>query len=316
MTTALITGIHGRLAALVAGVLAGQADVRVIGVDRGPPEKLLRGVEMRVSDLRGRPLLELLRSTGADVVVHLAQIGEERSAPGRETAVQGNVISTMELLGACVVAGVRRVVLRSSTLIYGARHDLPAFVTEAAPARPAGHAGLVHNYVEIERFVGDFAGKHPDLSIAVLRCAGLVGAAVSSPLARYFGQPLPPVLLGFDPRIQVLHPDDAAVAFALAALANGVDGPFNLAADDPLTLSHAIQLADRRSLPLPGPLFDAAELFGAARRIGVLPFDVDFLRYSCVADPRRAHETLGWTPQHTAEAALRELAPRRELAAQ
>src|SRR5690348_5421065 len=117
MTTALITGIRGRLAALVAGTLAGQADVHVIGVDRAPPEIALPGVEMRASNLRGRPLLELLRSTGADVVVHLAQMGEERSAPGRETAVQGNVISTMELLGACAAAGVRRVVLRSSTLV-------------------------------------------------------------------------------------------------------------------------------------------------------------------------------------------------------
>src|SRR5262245_11259121 len=258
MTTVVVTGIGGRLAQMVAGALAGQADVRVVGVDRAPTEPSIPGVDARVSNLRGQALLELLREVNADVVVHLAQFGEERAAPGREAAVRGNVITTMELLGACASAGVRRVVLRSSTLVYGARYDLPALIGEPTPLRMPPLPGLTRDYVEAGRFAADFAQKRPELSIVVLRCAGLVGGGVSSPLSRYLGQARPRVMLGFDPRIQVLHPADAAVAFALAVLVDGVSGAFNIAADGPLTLTHAILLTGRRPLSLPGPLLNIA----------------------------------------------------------
>jgi UDP-glucose 4-epimerase len=315
MTTVVVTGVGGRLAQTVAGVLAGQAGVQVVGVDRAPVEPPLLGIDTRVSNLRGQALLELLREVGANVVVHLAQFGEERAAPGREAAVRGNVITTMELLGACAAVGVRRVVLRSSTLVYGARHDQPALVAETAQLHMPARPGLTRDYVEIGRFAADFAQKRPELSIVHLRCAALLGG-VSSPLSRYLSQPMPRTLLGFDPRIQVLHMADAAVAFVLAALADGVSGAFNVAADGSLTLIQAILLAGRRPLPIPGPLFDAAGLFGgsAANLTGALPFDPGFLRYSCVADTRRAREELGWLPQHSADAALRELTPERELA--
>ncbi len=314
MTTVIVTGIGGRLAQMVAGALAGQADMRVVGVDRAPTEPSIPGVDARVSNLRGQALLELLREVNADVVVHLAQFGEERAAPGREAAVRGNVITTMELLGACAAAGVRRTVLRSSTLVYGARHDLPALIAEPTPSRLPPRPSLTRDYVEIERFALDFAQKRPDLAIVVLRCAGLAGDGVSSPLSRYLGQPAPRTVLGFDPRIQVLHPADAAVAFALAALAGSVRGVFNIAADGPLTLIHAIRLAGRRPLPLPGLLFGTAGLLGGADLIGELPFDTDFLRYSCVAHVRRAGDELGWLPQYSSDEALRELAPEPELA--
>jgi UDP-glucose 4-epimerase len=316
MPTVVVTGVAGRLAQIVAGALAGQSDVRVVGVDRAPVEPPLLGVETHVSNMRGQALLELLGETAAEVVVHLAQFGEERSAPGREAAVRGNVITSMELLGACAAAGVRQVVLRSSTLVYGARHDLPALAVESTPLAMPARPGLTRDYVEIERFAADFATKHPDLSIAILRCAGLVGRGVASPLARYLGQPMPRMLLGFDPRVQVLHPADAGAAFALAALSREASGPFNIAADGPLTLSRAILLAGRRPLPTPGPLFDAAGLLGgnAARVTGVLPFDSAFLRYSCVSDTHRAQEVLGWLPQHGADEALRELASGQEVA--
>jgi UDP-glucose 4-epimerase len=144
------------------------------------------------------------------------------------------------------------------------------------------------------------------LHIAILRCAALAGGGVASPLARYLAQAAPRTLLGFDPRIQVLHPADAAVAFALAAVSTFA-GPLNIAADQPLTLAHAIRLAERRPLPLPGPLLDLASITGAQALPGLLPFPLAFLRYPCVADPRRARAELGWQPQYSAVEALQHL---------
>lgn len=314
MTSVLITGIGGNLAAMIAGALARQPGVQVVGVDRQLPDRPLPGVELQRAEMRGHSLRELLHATSAEVVIHLAQLGEERPITDREQAVQGNLLATMDLLGACVATGVRRVALRSSTFVYGARHDLPAFVRETTPLHTSGRAGVpIEDYVEIERFAADFGRKHTSLAIVSLRCAGLVGAGISSPLGRYLRQRAPRTMLGFDPRIQVLHPNDAAVAFALAALTEGIAGPFNIAASPTLTLGQAIRLAGRQPLPIPGPMLNAAGSFGADLLAGTLPFDPDFLRYACVADTQRANDLLGWAPQYSADEALRELAPQPAL---
>lgn len=308
MTTVLITGVGGGLAGMVAGALAAQSGVRAIGVDTAPPAVEPPGVETLLLNQADQPLPALLRSIQPDVVVHMAQ-------PPDDTAGQDGDLAGAALLDLCAEAGVRRVVLSSSTLVYGARHDLPAFVDEATPLGRAGVTGRLRDYAEGERRAAELSAGKADLTITILRCAPIAGAQVATPLTRYLRQPTPNTLLGFNPRIQVLHPDDAAIAFALAVLIDDRAGAFNIAADPPLTLGQAIRLAGRQPLPLPGPIFDLADRPGVAQAVGTLPFDVAFLRYSCVGDTRRARQELGWTAQHSAEDALRELAPALEVEA-
>jgi UDP-glucose 4-epimerase len=298
--------------------------VRVIGAGQQLPAASVEGVHLRQCDMRGEMLLELLRAEGADVVVHLDFLGEEQRSAARDGSGRGNVFRAIEVLGAAAAAGVSRVVLRSSTLVYGARPNAPAFISESAPVIHGAHASLLQDYAETERVAAEFAARHPALQVAPLRCAGLVGGGVSSPLSRYLLRRPAPVMLGFDPRVQVLHTHDACVAIALAVLIDTLSGPVNVAADRPLLLSQAIALAGGQPLPLPGQVFAAAELARegplpgvgaalsavagpAAQVLGELPFDSSYLRYACVADTNRVC-ALGWHSQHTAEEALRELA--------
>ena len=324
MNTIVITGIGGRLATLVAGALAAQPRTRVNGVGETLPPAAPDGVQLQQCDMRGDSLLDLLHASAADVVLHLDNADEEPRR-GRDTGGRGSGFRAIEVLGAAAGAGVPRVVLRSSTLVYGARPDAPAFIAEDAPLGHVAHPGPVRDYAEIERVAGEFAVRHPALRIASVRCAPIVGGGVSSPLARFLPRRPAPVMLGFDPRIQVLHAHDGAVALALAALAHDLAEPVNVAADPPLPLGKAIQLAGGRAMPLPGVVFAAASharegplpgveaLAGAlaapvAGMLAELPFDAEFLRYACVADTRRARELIAWAPQRTSEDALRELA--------
>jgi UDP-glucose 4-epimerase len=317
--------MSGRLASLVAGALATQPRTRVIGVGQELPQDPPDGVRAQLCDMRGDTLLDLLRATGADTVIHLDFPDEEQPAASRDGGGRGNVFRTIELLGACAAAQVSRVVLRSSTLVYGARPDAPAFIPESAPVFQSAHTGLVQGYAEAERVAAEFAARHPSLQVCPLRLAGIVGGGVSSPLSRYLARRQPPTMLGYDPRVQVLHAHDAAVALALAALADGLTGPVNIAAAPPLPLGHMVVLAGGRPVPLPGAAFAAFEfsreappgvgaLLAAAvapavRTLGDLPFDTAYLRYGCVVDTCRARDLLGWEPQYTAEQALREIAP-------
>lgn len=322
MRTTLITGIGGRLATLVAGALAAQPRHRVVGVGQTLPAAAPDGVRLYACDMRGESLLDLLRAHAPDTVLHLDYADDA----ARDAAGRGNVFRAVELLGAAAAAGVPRVVLRSTTLVYGARAAAPAFIGEDAPLAHGTRAGAVRDFAEIERLAGEFAARHPGLRIAAVRCAPLLGP--HTPFGRYLARPLTPTMLGFDPRVQVLHAHDAAVALALAVVSEDLDGPLNVAADPPLPLSRAIQLSGGRAQPLPDLLFAAAErsregplpgvesiaaLVSApvAGLLAALPFDPEFLRYGCVADTRRARDLIAWGPQHAAEDALRELAAAR-----
>jgi UDP-glucose 4-epimerase len=56
-------------------------------------------------------------------------------------------------------------------------------------------------------------------------------------------------------------------------------------------------------VPVLEPLVDAARALGA-NLVGPWPFDVSFMRHSCVVDTRRAKDELGWTPVHGAAETL------------
>lgn len=308
MTTVLVTGIGGVLGSLVAGILATQSRMRVIGVGRVAPEQTPADVEVRVCDMSGETLLTMLRASHVDTVVHLDISGEEEALP-YEIPGRGNVYRAIEVLGACHAAGVKRIVMRSSTLVYGARPEAPTFLPETAPLSGGAPAGLLQDYIEIERLVADFKARHPDMRIIMVRCAPVTGNGVRSPVVQFFSRRPAPVLAGFDPRVQVLHTHDAAVALALATLNDQVDGAFNIAAHPPLLLSQAILIAGGQPLPLPALVFQIASFLDPVRSlIGTLPFPIEYLQYACVGDIRHAARELHWEPQRGPDETLREVA--------
>jgi UDP-glucose 4-epimerase len=298
MTSILITGSEQPFAGRVAYLLRDHAGVclREIGQPSAPD------------------LAAALRAAPVDVVLHLGMRGEEQPAPADEPRRSDNLADARAVLDACVEHGVRRVVLRSSVLVYGARKRNPVFISEQQGILRAQQAGLTRDYAEIEALAANYTSAHPALDVVLLRCAGLVGGGIGSPLARYLVQRRPPTLAGFDPRIQVIHPDDAAAAWVLAALGS-VRGPLNIAAGPPLTLMHALRLAGNTPVPIVGPLHDMAIRFGVGRPLTSeeWPFGERFLRYACVGDTRRARRALGWQPSISSYAALHELAAQRAM---
>lgn len=304
MTRVFINGIDGLLGAKVAQILSAEPDVTLIGLGQGTPPAPIGRAEYLTARLSGRQLRELLQAEAIDVVVHLAFAGAERPARSREEAVQQNVLGSMELLGASAAAGVRRVLLRSHTRVYGASPLNPTFIGEDRPIVRSNAPGVLRDYAEVEEFVAEFTARHRDLAVVPVRCAPLVGGW--SPFVNYLSQSGPRMLVGFDPCVQVLHLDDAAAGFAAAALA-GLNGPINLAADDTLCLSQAIKLAGRQPVAILEQMVTLATTMGNSAILGSWPYDLSFLRHSCVADTRRAREELGWAPAHTAAASLEAL---------
>jgi UDP-glucose 4-epimerase len=304
MTTVLINGIGGALGATIARQLSAHPEVSVLGLGRSMPPAPIGRAEWLSAKLSSGQLVELLRAEQVAVVIHVDFLGAEEPAQSREAAVQQNVLGSMELLGACVAAGVRRVVLRSHSGVYGAAPTNPTFIQESRRTVRSGHSGIVRDFAEVEQFVADFAPQHPKLAIVALRCAPLVGAW--SPMVGYLTQPGPRTLFGFDPIIQLLHIEDAAAAF-VAAVDAPVSGAFNLAAADTLSLTQAIRLVGQQPLATLEPLVDLAAMLGDRTLLRHWPYDISFLRHSCVVDTQRAHAELGWAPAHGAAESLQAL---------
>ena len=108
-----------------------------------------------------------------------------------------------------------------------------------------------------------------------------------------------PTVLGFDPRMQFLHEQDALEALWRVTVAEH-PGTFNVAGPGVLTLSQAIRRAGRPSLPLPQPV--APWTGQVLRRLGVADFSpeqIRFLSYGRVVDTGRMSEVLGFVPRYS-----------------
>ena len=66
--------------------------------------------------------------------------------------------------------------------------------------------------MEVESYVRGLARRRPDVVVTTLRLANLMGAGVDSQVTRYLSLPVVPRVMGFDARLQFLHPTDAVEA--------------------------------------------------------------------------------------------------------
>jgi hypothetical protein len=91
---------------------------------------------------------------------------------------------------------------------------------------------------------------------------------------------------------------------------NDVPGTFNVAAEGPLPLMKLVGLSGKVPLPVLHPLaYLGVQMIGPQ----LAPIDLNYLRYPCVGDLRRMREELEFTPQYTADEALREFAAQQRL---
>jgi UDP-glucose 4-epimerase len=308
----LVTGVCRDLGGRFARRIAEDATVdRVIGVDVVPPRHDLGDVRFVRADIRNPVIAKVIAAEDVDTVVHLGVIATPGGAGGRTSMKEINVIGTMQLLAACQKApGVRRLVVKSSAQVYGSSPKDPAMFSEDMPPRRMPRSGFGKDSVEVEGYVRGFARRRPDVGVTMLRCANLIGPRIETTLTRYFSLPVVPTVLGFDPRLQFCHEEDALAALRHATLAE-VDGTFNIAGDGVLLLSQAIRRLGRPSLPVPamamGPL---GAVVPQVRYAELSSEQAAFLAYGRGLDTSRMRAELGFEPAYTTAEAFDEFASR------
>jgi len=305
----LITGVSRPLGARLARSIADHDDVDVIGIDVLPPKFDIGRARYVRADIRNAAIGRLISGSQVETVVHLGMTSSPDDAGGRSMMKEINVIGTMQLLAACQTSDfVRRLIVRSSAGVYGASPRDPARFTEEMTARSEPRSGFGKDAREIESYVDGLARRRPDIAVTVLRFADLMGAQVESALARYLSLPVVPTPMGFDARLQFLHPADAVAALELVARSK-LPGTFNVAAPDVMTLRQALAVLDRPALPVAGPLAPSVALVG--RRSGLLdmtPDRIDVVTYGRCMDTSRFADATGFVPHYSSRAALEDFA--------
>jgi UDP-glucose 4-epimerase len=308
----LVTGVSRDVGGRFARRLAAEPSVeRVIGVDLAPPRLDLGPVAFVRADIRNPVIAKVIAGQDVDTVVHMSvHAVPDRGSSGSSSAVkEHNVIGSMQLLAACQRApGLERLVVKSSTAVYGSSSRDPAMFTEDMGAKKLPRSGYPKDVLEVEGYVRGFARRRPDVSVTMLRAANAVGPGISSPLTDYFRLPVIPTILGYDARLQLLHEEDLLGVLRHATL-EGPHGTFNVAGDGVLMLSQAVRRLGRPTVPVPPfALSGAASLTSQAGVRGLSGDLTELLTFGRGVDTTRMRTVLGFEPVHTTSTAFADFA--------
>jgi UDP-glucose 4-epimerase len=292
MEKVLITGIAGGQGRLLARRLA--ENYEVCGVDRVEWDGAPRGIRVHSVDLRKKKFEDVIRTELPTAIVHMGFVRHFRSDAGTRHDV--NVRGTKQLIDHCVNHGVQKLVVLSSSYVYGAFPENPYFMDEDQPLSGSRSYPEIRDLVEVDTLATAFLWRYPHIRTCVLRPVNVLGFTVHSMIAEYLRQRTVPTVMGFDPMMQFIHEEDVSEAIALA-LEHGLQGVFNVVGPGEVPLHTAIRESGGRALPLPEPLM--RPVFAQAFRFGLLPYPpgaIDYLKFPITLSGARFVEATRFRP--------------------
>jgi UDP-glucose 4-epimerase len=289
---------------LAERLLATPGAPRVVGIDLHRPLRLAGRIDFHRVDLTDPTadgqLADVLADQGVTALIHLAY----RSSPTPDVEYDHELetIGSLHVMNACAAAKLRRLVVASSTMLYGARPTNPNFLLETHRLRGHPEAHCVANRVEAEGLVTEWAARHPDTDVTVLRSCWVMGPHYRDYVTRYFDRPVVASVLGYDPLIQLIHEDDLLDVYE-RAVRRAHPGVFNVVAPGVLPLSTLLSLAGKTRVPLPASLLERLPGQAGPTLTGDGPAGFyDYLRYLWVADGQRGWAEFGQPTYSTKEA--------------
>jgi UDP-glucose 4-epimerase len=301
----LVTGLGTFWGSRLAQELEARRDVEVVvGVDTTEPVLPLERTEFVRADSSYSILQRIVHATEVDTILHTHLVVDSTKLTGRAMH-EINVIGTMNLLAAAGTAGspVRKLVVKSSTLVYGSSYQDPYFFREDTQRTSGPQTRIERSLMECESFVRDFTEDNPHVLVTVLRFSNVLGDHMQTPFANALRMPVAPEVFGFDPRLQFTHEDDVVNAL-MYSTTHDVPGIYNVAGDGMVTWSELCRIVGRPRVPLPPVLTNvAAEPLRLVRALDLPPEMLALLRYGRGVDNSRFKKT-GFRYKYTTAGAV------------
>jgi UDP-glucose 4-epimerase len=302
----LVTGVSNPLGAEVARRLAPHVP-HLFGCDLRDPISALEEMDFVHADTRHVAIGKLIRQLNVDTVVHLAVLVD---SPRDERSIhETDVIGTMNVLAGCSAPSsrVRRLIVKSSQAIYGAGPSDPSFFSEEMTSLERPFSSVTRDLLDMEQLVSEFAVRNESCQVTVLRLGFRVSEDTT--LASYLSLPIVPTFAGFDPRLQLLHEDDAVEAIVRAALGQQA-GVFNVAAAGVVLLSQAIAIMGGTPAPILPPYgrWIGRLALRALTHVRLQAHLADVIAFGSVMDWSKLQAEFGWKPSYTSRAVMDALA--------
>ena len=247
---------------------------------------------------------DLFRERGVDTLIHLAFV--LRPGRNREASQRVNVSGASNVLDACAVAGVRRVVYLSSATVYGAHPDNPPLLTENSPVRPAFGFQYAWDKALAEGIFDRYAADNRDSRVAALRSCVVMGPGAENFITQAFAKPFLVAVRGYDPPLQFVHEDDLMELMVMAARDDDMLGVYNVAGRGGVPYSEMVRMSGKRLLGVPSPLLYplvqgawTLRLQDDSRAAGL-----DYIRYPWNVDTARVERETGFQFRYTSREAL------------
>jgi len=290
-----LTGAGNSLSGLLVHRLLGDERFRaVVLIDQeGGMEPGVRHYPVDVSQPGSEERIgEILESEGVDIFVHLGLSSRLSRTPNltHEMETQGS----MHVLNACSVCPVRKLVLASTTMLYGAFGDNSPWMGEESRLRADRGFQFFGDKIEVEGLFGEFSERNPERIVTVLRLGPVLGPNTHNVFTSYVGRRIVPMLAGFDPPVQLLHEVDAVRAFMMV-LAEDHPGVFNIVGNSVVPLATAIRILGHAPVPVAEPI--ASPVLGALwsfRLAGLPSAFLPYLKYPFLASGEKAESEFGF----------------------
>lgn len=279
---------------------------KVIAIDIHKPDISLKKTKFYKLDLTETladdHLANILIQENCDTLIHTAF----PITPPHDEAYAHELVAigAYYIVNACDAAKVRKIVMVTTTDVYGAFPLNPNYLTESMPVRGHQQSKFLADKIDAEKQALKYQQKHPDRIVTILRPCTILGPSIDSYKTRFLRRPFVTTILGFDPLFQFVHEDDV-----INAMQHLIDedhkGIFNLAGDGVLPLSRVIELCNKINLKLPQIGFKTSVQALWMLDLAPAPAShINFLRYLCIADNSKIKRELNFEPQFTTKEAL------------
>jgi UDP-glucose 4-epimerase len=299
---ALVTGISGGLAQLVAGKLA-QRDYEIIGVDyRKVPIVPDCLTECYQANYNKTKIEDVFRRHRPTHVFHLGRVGNLKERMGKRFDL--NVMGSRKVMNLTVKYQTSRLVVLSTFHIYGAHPHNHIPIYESEPLRAGTAFPQIADAIQLDNQAVTWIYRHPEVGTTLIRPCNVIGPNIRNAMSNVLRARLVPVMLGFSPMIQFIHERDLARAI-VAAAEGEASGVYNVAGRGSVPWRDAVDMAGATQVPIPSSL--AATYLRAAGLVTHTfpPYLVNFFKYPCVISSDAINESFGFTPRIGQAAAIR-----------
>lgn len=290
----LVSGMGGELGCRVASLLEDEPWVGSLeGIDVDPPRYRLRRASFhRIAPGDHDRVVPLITRYNPHVVVHIS-VWEPYSRATPARAAQFTDEAAVSILGAAAECpALESIVVRSGIEVYGRGRGSVTRPDEQVRTDPTTAYG--RSLEQIERTAASI-GDRVGVTVGSLRLATVLGPHVPSPLGRLLRMPAVPFSALANPPFAVVHLNDAARAFVVAARER-LEGPLNIVAPGAITVTQAIRRGRRIPVPLAGPEWALARRFAYLSGSPVPDHVQELLHRGRLADNYLATERFGFTP--------------------